>query len=160
MIESRNILISLCQTVEDLQRIGICTDGFSIFVRKSSGAAHLQRLRLSSLVELVVRLNLSTTAFLWVVCDRSLDLPRFFGDRSFTESAYTERFLDVDWLERLESHASLDEIVGFWVTLARTLDLGLISYCGAHLVSAPEHFSALHLHSPNQAIRIAQSSFE
>ena len=160
LLNSRNVLISLYETIEMLQHEKICGDGFSFFVQQEPQTVFLRRIRCGELVSLIEHLNDTIASIvsrmvrydgeclefrLTYKMDDSLPLPPFLNAQSFTVT--TKKY-------------NLDAIDDFWSAVCRILDLGLISYCGAHVVSATENYSALDRYSRGRNILIPRSPYE
>ena len=143
---SLNILITLCRTIETIQQKGICTEGISIFVaNRKSEVAWLESVKLSTIVELVQRLNCILRSVLWGL--RNGYSTRHYSTGQMPDFRDNYRLIfDLECLQTMEQFASFSTIACLWWTIAQVLDIGVISYCGAHLVSTFDHLYAVGLH--------------
>ena len=160
MMLSRNILITLCQTIETLQERGVCAQGISIFVASPErGAVRLEPIRLSKIAELVQRLNRTLRIVLWGLRHNYVARDYSTGVLPNLRDNY-HCLLNLDYIQAIEDSASFGTLVYLWRTITQVLDLAVITYCGAHLVSTAEHYCALsrsnaapviELHAPQEA---------
>ena len=162
LLESRNVLITICQTTEYLQKNGICTAGISLFAAKDLRTAELKLVTLDDIVEWIVRINR-------ILQDLFLDFKLHLTSRKEAQPdwdrtptqlllrnplkaiMYPLSFLDT------ERDVPLSHVASLWSFIARALDLAVVSYCGAHLEVSEENYNALHLH---HALKIEVSGDE
>ena len=159
LLSSRNILLTICQTTGTLIAMGVCTDGFSIFVNHRSQLVELIPISLRRIVGLADRLN--------CVID-SLVRSYLRGTSIPNRSSFERRDVlsSTAWLasvlkgespaaqDVLEDTIMLSDLTHCWGCIARVLDLGLISYCASHLTSSEEYYCALDRLGPTGTIDI------
>jgi len=146
--EARNVLIHSCRTIEMLKSRGIAATGVSIFIEAREQVVQLIPLSLSMIAVLTKRLNLSIKAITWAVEENRIPCYRTLQDAPSDlvvispDSLFTQETVD-----RVEvAPLNLPMLAVFWSQIVVIIDLAVISYCGAHLVAAPEHYSALSRH--------------
>ena len=87
------------------------------------------------------RLDLTIRAAVWALRSRFM-LP-YTQDSEMPEPDCCSTFLEVGFLHKIENEYDLGQLRLFWSSFAQIIDVAIVSYCGAHVVSAPEHYSAL-----------------
>ena len=101
---------------------------------------------------LVKRLNRSIKAIAWAKKENMIPWSRTMeDDPSNLAVASLESLFAPETFDRVElSPINLPRFAEFWSSVAIVIDLAVVSYCGAHLVTAPEHYSALSRHAAPQ----------
>lgn len=119
-------------------------------------------LPLSMIAVLVNRLNQSIKAIAWAV-EKDFVLPYRTLQDAHTDLVMVSpgMLFEPETFDRLESSPlHLPIFTEFWSQIAILIDLAIISYCGAHLVAAPEHYSALSQYAaPEISISAGSSCF-
>ena len=159
LLPCRNLLITMCQTIETLLLKGVCTDGFSIFINCQPRLVELVGIKLEMVAALTKKLNLIIGSLAYAC----------IGDFSLLQNSSSERreaLSSMAWLtgvlkgerfaafDALDHTTTLSELEYCWSCLARVLDLGLISYCASHLVAAEEYYCVLGYTAPDGIIEI------
>ncbi|MCJ1248090.1 hypothetical protein MMC30_005305 [Trapelia coarctata] len=150
LIESRNILITICQTTEYLQDIGICTAGISFFAAKDHRTAELKMIPLEDIVTWIKRINRTVRVRLGELDRRSVSQDGI----TTWETKQIQRLMR-DPLEAIERTPRTSCLWGYdplksgaelWLLIAQALDLAVVSYCGAHLEAGEDNYNAMYLY--------------
>jgi hypothetical protein len=162
LFEARNVLIHACRTIEMLQSRGIASAGVSIFVEARQQVVQLIPLSLLMIAWLVKRLNQSLIAITWAVEEDII--PSYSTSPDSPSDLLVVSPISLfaqETVDRVEiAPLNLPMLTGFWWQIVSCIDAAVISYCGAHLVEAPEHYSALSRHvAPEKAIRVGSLCF-
>lgn len=160
LIKSRNILITLCQTVEYLQRERLCIYEINMFVEDRPKVIRLVSIPLERFGTLTKRLNLIVGSLSWAELYGGFDVLMIRDPGSFVASLSHHSLISIlekGDLESLSDYSSVGTLAACWQYLARVLDLAVITYCSSHLVSTPEESSLLHQLNPGNAIGIRAS---
>ena len=160
LLNSRNVLISLYETIENLQREKICGDGFSFFVQHEPQTVFLRRIRCRELASLIEHLNDTIAGVVSRMVRYDGECLEFRLMYKMDDSLPFGSFLNAQSFTVTTNKYTLDAIDDFWSAICRILDLGLISYCGAHVISATENYSALDRYSRGRNILIPRSPYE
>lgn len=154
LLESRNVLITVCQTTEYLQENGICSTGISLFVTKDVRTAELKLIPLRDIVRWVDQINRIIQRLLWDYdSDRIFEreeLPAW--KRAKLQDLMRDPLVAIEFpplaLDGTEGYEyeSLSLVAELWWLIARALDLAAVSYCGSHIEMGEENYNAMHLH--------------
>lgn len=162
LLEARNVLIHACRTIEMLQSRGMASTGVSVFTEAREQVVQLIPLSLLMIAGLVKRLNQSIKATMWAVEEDMIPCYRTLQDAPSDLVVVSPNSLFAqETVDRVEvAPLNLPIFAEFWFQISIIIDLAVISYCGAHLVAAPEHYSALSRHvSPETYIRAGSLCF-
>ncbi|MCJ1434354.1 hypothetical protein MMC27_003722 [Xylographa pallens] len=159
LIKSRNILVSVCRTIEYLQQRGVCQEEINLFVEDRPRVIRLISIPLERFTSLARQLNLIVGSLSWAVHSGfeilvSLD---FKSRRTTVSHHWLIPVLEEGCPENLSGCSGLDVLATRWHYLARVLDLALIAYCSSHLVSTTEEDSLLLQLKPNSVVEISGS---
>ena len=160
LIQSRNVLVSVYQAVEYLQRKGSCIEEVSLFVKDRPKVIRLVSVPIKRLEALTVRLNLIVGSLSWAM-QRGFVIPMSVDPGSSGASpshSLLISILEEDRLESISDCPSLGVLAAYWRYLARVLDVALVTYCSSHLVSTPEEQSLLYQLQPQCVIEIQDST--
>lgn len=162
LFEVRNVLIHACRMIEMLQSRGIASTGVSVFVEAREQVVQLIPLSLLMTVGLVKRLNQSLIAITWAVEEDII--PSYSTSPDSPSDLLVVSPISLfaqETVDRVEiAPLNLPMLAGFWWQIVSCIDTAVISYCGAHLVEAPEHYSALSRHvAPEKPIRVGSLCF-
>ena len=147
---SRNILLTLCATFEWLRDNGLFQAGITIFVESLPDTADVITLDDTALMKVLYYVN----SRIHVLSQRSepLKMDAILSLWGVHPSRLT-KFLFVDAFRKGYSYVT--EVGTPWKHVIELLDAAVVAQCGAHIVSSPNHFSALH----QLGVPIASSSF-
>ncbi|MCJ1475367.1 hypothetical protein MMC13_004029 [Lambiella insularis] len=160
LMKSRNILIPICQSIEYLQRKGICTNELSLFLEERPKVVRLTSIPVERLAALTRLLNLIVGSLSWAMhgafaiatTSVQLEISKVLPHHLLISVVEEGHF------ESLSNCSSLGVLAAYWLYLGRVLDLAVISYCSSHLVSVPGEYSLLHQLNPDGVISIRESS--
>ncbi|MCJ1398969.1 hypothetical protein MMC11_002171 [Xylographa trunciseda] len=146
LIESRNILVTVCRTVEYLQQRGVCQKEMNLFIEDRPKVIRLISIPLARFASLAKQLNLLVGSLSWTMHGGfeilvSSDLE---NRRNLVSHHWLIPVLEKGHLEDLLHCSALDVLAARWRYLARVLDLAIITYCSSHLVSTVEEDSLLY----------------
>ena len=137
LLECRNVLLTLYEEIETMQKSHLCSDVINLFVYDRVGVIRLQRLELNKIFDLILCLNGIVRALVWGLTQSLAPLDRQALERlpqlPIRDCA---ALFSLDALEKvaLSDHInSFEEYVARWLAIAETIDLAVLSYCGAHL---------------------------
>lgn len=150
LLQSRGVLITICQTIEYLQKNGICSSGISFFAAKDHRTVELKMITLEAIVGWVGEIN--RTLIRLLVCLTAGFLRNEYPDVAQHQAIQDLirrnplHAIDAVLVQQKEGFHSLHLMTELWSFMAQALDLAVISYCGAHIEVGEENFNALHLH--------------
>ena len=159
LIMSRNILVSVCRTIQHLQQGGVCTEEINLFVEDRPNVIRLISIPVERFAILARQLNLIVGSLSWAMKGgfnvlQPLDLK---NRRISVSHVWLASVLEDGHFENLYNCPDLDILTAHWRFLARVLDLVLIVYCSSHLVSTKEGHSLLHELKPDRVLEISDS---
>ena len=141
LIRSCGVLIGSCQRIDDLQQLGICPKGISIFVQRSPNVIQLIRLSLPELALLVKQLNRTVKRLLYTGTDELNQRAEHLD--VITWSKDLDLIFHPSFAQGIEQKGKLSDLCYHWSLISQAIDIAAISYCGSHLKNSPDHFSAL-----------------